>query len=313
MHNPALLDLLHTFKMAAQFMSFTKAGEALHMTQAAVSHRIKRLEEELGFKLFIRLTRKLKLTKEGEQLLVTLTDSLLRIEEEIEDIRRNDLRGLLYIGISPTFAQLWVMPRLARFQQLYPALSLRLRIKASALDFRYEPVDLGIYYGRSDYRGVVVDTLLSEQLVPVCTPEYAERHQLYDHPERLSQCLLLHCSECLDHADPRAEWLQWQQAVGIGPSESCTEYFFNHYHMTLQATLQHMGIAMGRLHLVADYLASGTLVTPIPQQVPAGLDYTLIYPREHGARPRYQTFIRWLHDEITQHSLPSGLDLNTKR
>ncbi len=93
----------------------------MNLTRGAVSHRIRKLEMHIGFRLFIRLTRKLALTEEGKRLLATLSHSLRAINDEIEDIREQDLRGTLHIGIAPTLAHLWLMPRLPRFQAQWPA------------------------------------------------------------------------------------------------------------------------------------------------------------------------------------------------
>ena len=164
------LALLHTFEVTASHLSFTRAAEDLHLTQGAVSHRIRHLEELLGFRLFIRMTRKLALTQEGERLLATLSRSLRQISDEIEDIREQDLRGLLHIGIAPTLAQLWLMPRLADFQRSWPSLNLKLKVRAGVVDFHEEQVDLAIYYGNGSLRrplsGAVDARTLTARLLP---------------------------------------------------------------------------------------------------------------------------------------------------
>ena len=106
----SILALLQTFEVTARHLSFTLAAHEMNLTQGAVSHRIRRLEMHIGFRLFIRMTRKLALTEEGKRLLATLSHSLRAINDEIEDIRDQDLRGTLHIGIAPTLAHLWLMP-----------------------------------------------------------------------------------------------------------------------------------------------------------------------------------------------------------
>ena len=133
-----MLSNMYTFAIAGKFLSFTKAAEELFITQGAVSQRIKSLEEQLGFSLFVRMTRRLELTKEGERLLHALNQSFDVIFSELEDIKFNELRGELYIGAAPTFAQSWLLPRLPDFQRLYPHLNIKLRVKASRLDFQHE-------------------------------------------------------------------------------------------------------------------------------------------------------------------------------
>lgn len=143
----SILALLQTFEVTARHLSFTLAAHEMNLTQGAVSHRIRRLEMHIGFRLFIRMTRKLALTEEGKRLLATLSHSLRAINDEIEDIRDQDLRGTLHIGIAPTLAHLWLMPRLPRFQTQWPGLNLQFRVRAGVMDFNEERVDLAIYYG----------------------------------------------------------------------------------------------------------------------------------------------------------------------
>lgn len=109
----------------------------------------------IGFRLFIRMTRKLALTEEGKRLLATLSHSLRAINDEIEDIRDQDLRGTLHIGIAPTLAHLWLMPRLPRFQAQWPGLNLQFRVRAGVMDFNEERVDLAIYYGATRYPDLI--------------------------------------------------------------------------------------------------------------------------------------------------------------
>lgn len=131
----SILALLQTFEVTARHLSFTLAAHEMNLTQGAVSHRIRRLEMHIGFRLFIRMTRKLALTEEGKRLLATLSHSLRAINDEIEDIRDQDLRGTLHIGIAPTLAHLWLMPRLPRFQAQWPGLNLQFRVRAGVMDF----------------------------------------------------------------------------------------------------------------------------------------------------------------------------------
>ena len=149
----SILALLQTFEVTARHLSFTLAAHEMNLTQGAVSHRIRRLEMHIGFRLFIRMTRKLALTEEGKRLLATLSHSLRAINDEIEDIRDQDLRGTLHIGIAPTLAHLWLMPRLPRFQAQWPGLNLQFRVRAGVMDFNEERVDLAIYYGATRYPG----------------------------------------------------------------------------------------------------------------------------------------------------------------
>ncbi len=145
---------LHIFAQIAGCLSFKEAAEALHLTQSALSHRIRKLEQELGFQLFVRQTRRIALTPEGERLYRQVSRHFGSVCHEIEDIRHQALRGSLEIGSTPTFAQHWLVPRLKGFYGLHPELSLHLRSKGSRVDFALHPADLWIDYGDGHYPGL---------------------------------------------------------------------------------------------------------------------------------------------------------------
>ncbi|WP_064608017.1 LysR substrate-binding domain-containing protein [Photobacterium sp. J15] len=302
----ALIANMHTFSVAAKFLSFTKAAEELCLTQGAVSQRIKKLEEQLGFKLFVRLTRRLELTPEGERMLATLNASFDRIFAEMEDIRFNELRGELYIGVAPTFGQAWLLPRLSKFQALYPSLNVKIRVKASRLDFQNEPVDLAIYYGDAHHSDFYCKRLFDEKLTPVCSPDYAEKLGLLHNsngdedsvlPEllqsKLSQACFIHCTESLDAISPNHEWQQWLEGVDVEIDTSQQQYVFNHAEMAISAARQSMGIAMGRYELVRHYIEQGELVAPF-KAINTGLGYDLICPKGLEKRPRFEAFANWI-------------------
>lgn len=296
-HKQNLLTHLYTFSVVAKFLSFTLAAEELCLTQGAVSQRIKKLEEELGFKLFIRLTRKLELTEEGKRILTTLTYSLDNVFAEIEDIRFNELRGELYLGVAPTFAQSWLVPRFSEFQSLYPHLDVKIRVKASKLDFQNQPVDLAIYYGDNTHADFYHYRLFDEYLLPVCTPEYAARLGLLDDDSRLHEACFLHCTESLEFLSPLAEWQHWLKQTGRDTDLLQRKYVFNHEELTMVAARQSMGIAMGRYHLIKPYLDSGELIAPF-ERVPSGFGYDLICPKGHEIRPRFSAFSQWIKEKV---------------
>ena len=292
----ALLANMHTFSVVARFLSFTKASEELCLTQGAVSHRIKNLEKQLGFSVFVRLTRRLELTAEGARLLATLNDAFGQIFSELEDIRFNELRGELYIGASPTFALAWLMPRLPSFQKRYPNLNVKIRIKASKLDFRHEPVDLAIYYGDEYNPDLHCLRLFSERLVPVCTPEYAMQFALADGIHRLKDVTFIHCIESLETISPTHEWFTWLKDNAVELDTEQKQYAFNHSEMAILAARQGMGVAIGRVELIQAHLESGELITPFAS-VDAGLGYDLMCAKGQEFRPKYQAFLNWILEQ----------------
>ncbi|CAM2789397.1 LysR substrate-binding domain-containing protein [Vibrio mytili] len=293
----SLIANLYTFSVVAKSLSFTQASEELFLTQGAVSQRIKKLEAELGFSLFVRLTRRLELTEEGRRILMTLTNSFDNVFSEIEDIRFNELTGELYMGIAPTFAHLWLMPRLADFQKRYPTLNVKVRVKASKLDFQTEPVDLAIYYGDDVHPDFYHQRLFDEVLLPVCSKEYAEQLGFYKSDQQLKDACFIHCTESLEFLSPQAEWQQWLQQTNRDMDILGHHYVFNHGALAISAAINSMGMLMGRYHLVKPHLESGELVAPF-ESINSGLGYDLICPKGQEQRPRFQAFLSWMNQQI---------------
>jgi LysR family transcriptional regulator, D-serine deaminase activator len=294
-----VISNLYTFSVAAKCLSFTKAAEQLYLTQGAISQRIKQLEQQLGFKLFVRLTRKLELTEEGRQMWETVNSAFSSIFADIDDIKFNELSGELYIGIAPTFAQSCLMPKLADFQSLYPNLNLKIRVKASLLDFQHEPVDLAIYYAQDQHPDVHSEIILKEFLTPVCTPQYAEKHNIDSNISSLNKVNLIHCTESLDLVSFDYEWRLWLEEQQQDPLQASHYSVFNHGEMAISAARNHMGVAMGRIALIQSYLDSGELIAPF-KRISAGMSYSIICPKGMQVRPKYKAFSQWLHRQYAQ-------------
>ncbi|WP_198419117.1 LysR substrate-binding domain-containing protein [Motilimonas pumila] len=286
-----VLANMHTFSVVAKHLSFTKAAVELCLSQGAVSYRIKMLEQQLGFPVFIRLTRKLELTNEGQRLLQTLNPSFDRIFSELEDIRFNQLSGDLTIGTSPGFAMDWLLPRLARFQSLYPQLNVTIISKEYRYDFEQESIDLAIYYSRGIYPGFYAERLFEEQFLPVMSPQYAEQFNLLKGD--LDSLAKVNFIQIIDSQI----WARWLSEMGknINPEQQC--YRLSQRGQDLLAAKHHLGVAMGRLHAVAPQLQRAELIAPYPAIAGEG-GYDLVCPQGMELQARFQAFAKWLRHEI---------------
>ncbi|GKX55118.1 LysR family transcriptional regulator [Leminorella grimontii] len=292
----SVLALLQTFEVTARHLSFTLAAKELNLTQGAISHRIHRLEMQIGFRLFIRMTRRLALTEEGKRLLATLSHSLRAIVDEIEDIREQDLRGTLHIGIAPTLAHLWLTPRLPRFQAAWPGLNLQFKVRAGAMDFNEERVDLALYYGAARYPDLYQERLMGEKLLPVCSPAYRQQHRLHS-VEKLADATFIHAQESTDVQDRFAEWRLWCKETGRDLPFEARYYGVNNHSIAVQMAESGLGVVMGRLTLIEPLLAAGRLVSLSDEAVASPFGYDLICPKENRERPRFKTFSQWLKGE----------------
>ena len=187
-------QFLYSFTVVAKHMSFTKAAEDLCITQSAVSHRIRCLEQELVFPLFHRLTRKIILTEEGKTLYGALDASLKQIHETIRNIQEAELQGDLVIACAPSIAGCWLLPLLPGFQHEHPNISLHIRSGNDLISYENEEgnADVAIYCGDSITDGLHATPLLRDNLLPVCSQRYAREHDLIENPEALRNCELIH-------------------------------------------------------------------------------------------------------------------------
>ncbi|KKD60413.1 transcriptional regulator [Grimontia sp. AD028] len=289
----SLLGNLHTFNVAARTLSFTEAAKLLHLTQGAVSHRIKVLEQELGFNLFVRGTRKLTLTEEGRRFQGTLASSLNNIFSEIDDIRHTELSGDLTIATSPGIAYEWLIPRLADFKAKYPKFNLKVMTQELELDFETNNIDVALYYGASERPDVYRIKMFDERYVPVCTPTYAKENHLFeDGMNSLSRVNFL-------YAATSTVWSRWAKhhKVDIDITRHCS--VFTHQDMAVFSARKGLGVAMGRYRFVKDALESGELVSPYPG-METHKTHDLLCPLGSEKRPKVRTFINWVTGQINQ-------------
>ena len=164
------LNALRVFDSAARHLSFTKAAEELFVTQAAVSHQIKTLEEFLGLKLFRRRNRSLLLTEEGQSYYLDIKEIFSSINEATRKLLARSAKGALTVSLSPSFAIQWLVPRLSGFNQAYPGIDVRIQAVDREEDKLADDVDVAIFYGRGNWTGLRTDRLYAEYLIPVCAP-----------------------------------------------------------------------------------------------------------------------------------------------
>lgn len=289
---------LYFFERVAEHLSFKHAAQELHLTQSALSHRIRKLEQELGFKLFVRHTRKITLTEEGKRLYQQISQNFSLISNEINDISQGALHGELSIGSTPTFAQHWLAPRLIDFYRLYPQLNLQICSKGSRVDFNLHPAELWIDYGDGHYPHLSVTHLMDEVLMPVCSPNYAERMKLWDHPDRLQECLLLHNVESIEQTDRQSEWRGWLANHDLQSRSLNAGYSFTHYDSAIIAACSGLGVAMGRYQLARPLVERGELVFPFDSAYNQNLGYYAVTRNEFSELARVKAFCQWLKDQL---------------
>ena len=300
------LEALRFFEAAARHASFTKAARELCVTQAAVSQRVQALEAELGIMLFRRLTRGLALTPDGERLAAGVRNGLALIARAVGDLDKQAEIGPLSVSTLPSFASRWLIPRLQRFQSVHPEIEVGLIAEDHAADlWSGEGADLAIRFGRGRYHGLSATPLMTDTVVPVCSPELLQRHGPVTDVDALLDMPLLYDSvaECDDSGTGWKSWLghvgtaSEDPRLGIGPR-------FRHAHLAIEAALLGQGVALARTSLAGDDLASGRLVRPLPKAAPASFRYFVVCRPDVAQRRKIACFREWLIAEA--HSAAAG-------
>ncbi|WP_223668583.1 transcriptional regulator GcvA [Kangiella shandongensis] len=286
------LNSLRAFEAAARHLSFTKAAEELFVTQAAISHQIKALEDYLGVELFIRRNRKLLLTDEGQLYWPKIRDIFEKLVNATEQVKAQGATGSLTVSVIPTFATLWLVPRLAEFSQLYPEIDVRIKASDTEVDFVREDVDIAVYYGKGEYDGLHCDQLFQEHLTPVCSPGLAQSGTL-NTPQDLANHTLLHDAT----TEEWRTWIKHADVKGVNPDQGPV---FSHSGMVLQAARHGQGVAMGHSVLSQMDLDSARLVAPFDIVVDSGHSYDLVCPENSHDRPKIVAFREWLLSKVNE-------------
>lgn len=297
---------LRAFEAVARHLNFRAAAEELSLTQSAVSRQIQSLEDEVGAALFLRHTRAVELTGAGNILLRAAGQALERIDAAVRQIRQSAGRRSVAITTWASFASMWLIPRLEAFQREHPDIDIRIDATDAAVDLATADVDLALRYAAPETITAGAIRLFGEQLTPVASP-WLLRSQRVASLEDLTKVTLIEAGDA--HRTRHLEYLSWQRwfdhfaPVPTAGSRSRVKarvtpqrwLYFNYASQIVQAALTGQGVALARLPLVAESLANGDLVEPLPQM---RLDSPLVYwlvqaPRSHQ-RPEVKAFCEWL-------------------
>ena len=289
---PSLTDLA-CFEVAARHRSFKRAAAELNVTPAAVSHRIKALEYELGQPLFTRQFRGVELTEAGALLFVALQRGFEGISDCVARIRNRLVRSGVTIAATSAMSTLWLMPRLASFWRTYPDIAISQVVQDNGTP---EGVDLSIHYGDPTAQEDETSILFRDRILALGTREFARRHDISQASD-LTRAPLVHT-----HSEAR-DWTTWQDWFGhanLGAPHG-PAFFLNNYLVSLRAAEDHMGAVLGWEGILGEYLARGNLIPLVPDAIESPHPF---YLRVHG---RASANARLLADWLAAHAGPSNL------
>lgn len=287
------LAAIRVFEAAARNLSFTKAGEELGMTQAAVSYQIKLLEERLGASLFLRRPRALALTEAGLWLAPRTSEAFDLLREAFSRFEARE-QATLVISTMHTFAAQWLAPRLGNFQFLHPTTAVRLETTERLVDFNREEVDLVIRSGGGVWPGLQSTKLVAVRFTLMLSPALAEKVGGITTPEDILKVPLV------DPMDPW--WDEWFKAhkLPIDKLDRKHGASIGLQTITASAAMAGHGAALLVPEFFAQEIAAGRLVAPFKRVIDDGHAYWLAYPKARRNVPKIKAFRDWITSEIAK-------------
>jgi LysR family glycine cleavage system transcriptional activator len=296
------LKSLRYFDAAAKSLSFTRAAAELFVTQSAVSHQVKALEEYLGVALFIRKNRRLHLTEEGQTYWPAVRKIFEQLADATEQLKSSGASGPLTVSVAPSFAVTWLVPRLNQFNERFPDIDVRMKADDELADFVRDDVDMQIFYGhQEDYSDdLYSQCLLEEKLFPVCSPDLLQgRRRPLESPNDLRYHNLLH-DESID------EWKSWLKLAGVEGVNLNTGTIFSHSNLVLQAARYGQGIAIGHSVLAQSDIELGRLVKLFDIELTAPFSYDIVCPEAWSEKPKIKAFREWLIETVSSEQIRAG-------
>lgn len=281
------LSCLLAFEAAARRMSFSAAAGELHLTPSAVSHQIAKLEQLLDVRLFERTARNIALTEAGREYMARVSSALEAIGAATDNARKG-VRNVLHIHASPSFASLWLMPRLADFVRSHPGIALTLSSSATPADFASGQVDIEIRYGVPNWPHLHVQPVFEERIQPLASPAFVAEHGI-EKPEDLLRVPLIQSAVNV------MQWPDWFRSRRVQFTPSQYAYRFDRTSMALDAAVQGLGVAFDSASIAAGHLQQGRLRKLFDERWCVKVQaHFLVCPPRHLQRAEVADFIEWM-------------------
>jgi LysR family transcriptional regulator, glycine cleavage system transcriptional activator len=277
------LNGIKAFEAAARSGSFAGAGSELNVSPAAISRMVHLLEQRLGVALFERKANRLVMTQAGRAYQSGLTPIFDALASLTAQVTAASSVRVLTIGVGPTFAMRWLIPRLSDFRREEPGIDVRITTGGAAAPFG-DDWSCGITLGNGEWPGMVAEPLFAADLMPVCAPRLARE---LNRPSDLKGSSLLRVAHATE------DWPLWLKAAGIART-AARGTVFQFYGQALQAAVDGLGIAMGIRPYIDDDLAAGRLVAPFALGVPKGMRWYLVYRGFQSEQRDFLAFRRWI-------------------
>lgn len=289
-----LLNALRAFEAASRHGSLSAAASELSVTTGAVSRQISRLESYLDCALFTRNPRGVVLTAKGESYATALTDAFDRIDDATNDLRSGGVPASLSVFSFTTLAMEWLLPNLDSFRELHPSIDLKLVASSEPVGLYDGQVDVGLWIGPEQWRGIHFDVLFSADHFPVCSPALLENGPPLREPADLRHHTLLYSTARIPN------WPDWLDAAGIGDLDVSREMRFENSSNAYRAARDGLGIALGQRLFVAEDIAAGHLVVPFPLSIRSQQSYCLVCLDSRRTDWKIEAFRSWIGTRVAE-------------
>ncbi|MGE5668485.1 MAG: LysR substrate-binding domain-containing protein [Betaproteobacteria bacterium] len=290
MANIPPLTALLAFEAVARRRSFALAAGELNLTASAISHQIARLESFLDVKLFDRSGQRVVLSAAGAAYLRRVGGALGAIAAATDDVRQG-VRNSLYVHASPSFASMWLMPRLAHFASAHPQVSLFLSASPTHSDFALGQADLDIRYGVPSWPDLVVRPVFDEQIMPLASAALLRRHCV-GAPADLVGVPLIQSTVSI------VQWAEWFSAQGVRETPEHFSLRFDRAQLALDAAVQGLGVALESTTIAESHIREGRLKPLFDMDRALTIQgHFLVYPARHAKRPEVEIFVQWLYEQ----------------
>ena len=278
---------LAAFETVARRKNFSVAASELHLTPSAISHQIVKLEQFLDVRLFERTARNVELTVAGDDYLKRVSGAMAAISAATDNARKG-VRNSLHVHSTPSFATLWLMPRLRSFAREHPGISLSMSASVVHSDFSAGHTDIDIRYGVPHWPQLTVRMIFDEQVMPLASPAFLKRHRIVM-PEDLMRVPLIQSTIGV------VQWPDWFASQNIAYAPGNYAYRFDRAFMALDAAVQGLGVTFESTSIGEPHLRKGRLkpVFASGEHLPVQAHF-LVYPERHAQRPEVMSFVNWV-------------------
>ncbi|MFU2047489.1 transcriptional regulator GcvA [Avibacterium gallinarum] len=284
------LNSLKAFECAARHLSFTKAADELFVTQAAVSHQIKLLEDFLGIELFKRQHRALVLTELGQIYFKEVTEILRRLSEVTQKLMMQKNEKHIAISVPQTFGIQWLVPRLSRFNELYPDIEVRLTGVDQDEGLLNREIDIAIYYGRGAWENLQVEKLAEENLLLLASPKLLAKQPVHSAEDLKKHTLI--------HIHTRDNWQNMANYLHLKGLDIQHGPIFSHTFMALQAAVHGQGIVLANRLLAQQEIDKGNLQVVLPTQLKDPKSFYVVNQLDKANDEQILAFRQWIIKEI---------------